>query len=121
MPRLVSDHFALPGDPLAVAACEGRLHRNFQGYTVDDAEALIGIGASAIGKLPQGFVQNATDMAGYMRRIDSASLATAKGFATSVEDERRATIIERLMCGLAVDLGELAGAYDAGDGIRRGR
>ncbi|MEI9914504.1 MAG: hypothetical protein WDN29_00300 [Methylovirgula sp.] len=107
------DHFALPDDPLAVAAREGRLHRNFQGYTVDDAEALIGLGASAIGKLPQGFVQNAVDMAGYMRRIDGASLATTKGFATSVEDERRAMIIERLMCGLAVDLSELAGDYSA--------
>ncbi len=107
------DHFALPDDPLAVAAREGRLHRNFQGYTVDNAEALIGLGASAIGKLPQGFVQNAADMAGYMRRIDGASLATAKGFATSAEDQRRAMIIEQLMCGLTVDISGLAGAYSA--------
>ncbi len=74
------DHFALPDDPLAVAAREGRLHRNFQGYTVDDAEALIGLGASAIGKLPQGFVQNAVDMAGYMRRIDGAQPSHDEGF-----------------------------------------
>ena len=57
------DHFALPGDPLAEAARSGRLHRNFQGYTVDDAEALIGLGVSAISRLPQGFAQNAVDMA----------------------------------------------------------
>ncbi len=61
------DHFALPDDPLAEAARNGRLRRNFQGYTVDDAEALIGLGASAISKLPQGFVQNAVDVPGYLR------------------------------------------------------
>ena len=52
------DHFALPDDPLAIAARSGRLHRNFQGYTTDDAAALIGFGASSIGHLPNGYVQN---------------------------------------------------------------
>ncbi len=73
------DHFALPGDELAIAAAEHRLHRNFQGYTVDDADALIGLGASAIGKLPQGFVQNAPDIAGYARAIERRALRHREG------------------------------------------
>ena len=52
------DHFALPGDAMAVAFREGRLRRNFQGYTTDTSDVLIGFGASAIGSLPQGYVQN---------------------------------------------------------------
>lgn len=52
------DHFARPDDPLAAALRGGRLRRNFQGYTTDRAPALLGLGASAIGRLPQGHVQN---------------------------------------------------------------
>lgn len=103
------DHFALPDDELAVAAREGRLHRNFQGYTTDEADALIGLGASAIGRLPQGFVQNAPDLGGYSRAVQSGRFATVKGLALSDDDRRRAAIIERLMCDLAVDLEDFAG------------
>ncbi|MEZ5785233.1 MAG: oxygen-independent coproporphyrinogen III oxidase, partial [Xanthobacteraceae bacterium] len=98
------DHFALPDDELAVAAQGGQLKRNFQGYTTDLADALIGLGASAIGRLPQGFMQNAVDIAGYLRTISQGSFATVKGIAVSADDELRAAIIERLMCDLAVDL-----------------
>ena len=63
--RVGVDHFARPSDSLAAAAREGRVQRNFQGYTVDPADALIGLGASAIGKLPQGYVQNEPAIAGY--------------------------------------------------------
>lgn len=104
------DHFALPSDDLAVAAREKRLHRNFQGYTTDTADALIGLGASAIGKLPQGFVQNAPDLAGYARSIAAGRFATVKGLALSADDRRRAALIERLMCDLALDLDEFGGA-----------
>src|SRR3546814_4260425 len=52
------DHFARPDDPLAVAAASGRLRRNFQGYVVDPADAVIGLGASSIGSLPDGYAQN---------------------------------------------------------------
>jgi oxygen-independent coproporphyrinogen-3 oxidase len=103
------DHFALPDDELAVAAREKRLHRNFQGYTTDQADALIGLGASAIGKLPQGFVQNAPDVAGYARAVAGGKFATVRGLALSDDDRRRAVIIERLMCDLAVDLDAVAG------------
>ena len=98
------DHFALPDDELAVAARQKRLRRNFQGYTTDEADALIGLGASAIGRLPEGFVQNASDLAGYARAINAGRLATVKGLAFSEDDRVRAAIIERLMCDLAVDL-----------------
>jgi oxygen-independent coproporphyrinogen-3 oxidase len=98
------DHFARADDELAVAARTGRLRRNFQGYTTDPADALIGLGASAIGKLPQGFAQNAVDIAGYVRAVSQGALATVKGITVSADDVLRGAIIERLMCDLAVDL-----------------
>jgi len=107
------DHFALPGDALAVAAREKRLRRNFQGYTADEADALVPLGASAIGKLPQGFVQNAPDVAGYARTICAGRFATVKGLALNDEDRLRASIIERLMCDLAIDLDSIAGGDSA--------
>jgi oxygen-independent coproporphyrinogen-3 oxidase len=103
------DHFGLPDDELAAAAREHRLRRNFQGYTTDEADALIGIGASSIGKLPQGFVQNAPDLAGYARAVSAGSFATVKGLALSDDDRERSSIIERLMCDLEVDLETIAG------------
>src|SRR5262245_43099678 len=63
------DHFSRPDDDLAITARSGRLRRNFQGYTTDDCRILVGLGASAIGRLPQGFVQNAPDTGGYTRAI----------------------------------------------------
>jgi oxygen-independent coproporphyrinogen-3 oxidase len=98
------DHFALPEDELAVAARERRLHRNFQGYTTDAADALIGLGASSIGKLPQGFVQNAPDIGGHARAVQAGRFATVKGLALTDDDRLRAGIIERLMCDLEIDL-----------------
>lgn len=111
------DHFARPDDSLAQAAIAGRLHRNFQGYTTDSADALIGIGASAIGRLPQGFVQNAPDIGGYARAIEGGALATVKGFALTADDERRARIIERLMCDFAVDLDSIAKDEDFAEAL----
>jgi oxygen-independent coproporphyrinogen III oxidase len=98
------DHFALPGDDLWRAARTGRLHRNFQGYTTDPADALLGLGASSIGRLPQGYVQNAPDIRAYARAVEGGQFATARGFELSGEDRLRARIIERLMSDLAVDL-----------------
>jgi oxygen-independent coproporphyrinogen-3 oxidase len=98
------DHYARAGDELAIAARQGRCRRNFQGYTADGAEALIGLGASAIGRLPQGYVQNASDVGGYSRAIADRRFATVRGIALSPEDRLRGGIIERLMCDMAVDL-----------------
>lgn len=98
------DHFARADDELTKAAAAGRLRRNFQGYTTDQADALLGFGASAIGLLPQGYVQNAHDAAGYGRRIGMGRFAISRGLQLSQEDRIRGRIIERLMCDFAVDL-----------------
>jgi oxygen-independent coproporphyrinogen-3 oxidase len=107
------DHFALPDDDLAIAARTGGLRRNFQGYTTDDAAALIGFGASAIGRLPQGFVQNAPDTGGYARAVAADRLAAARGIALSPDDRLRGQIIERLMCDLKVDLADILRQHGA--------
>jgi oxygen-independent coproporphyrinogen III oxidase len=104
------DHFARPDDPMAVSARAGTLHRNFQGYTTDDASALIGLGASSIGRLPRGYVQNSTDVGGWRRAVEAGSLPTARGAALSVDDHVRASVIERLMCDFEVDFGGVAEA-----------
>lgn len=106
--RIGLDHFALPDDSLAAARLEGRLRRNFQGYTDDTADTLIGLGASAIGRTPQGFVQNSVPPRDYLARIAEERLATTKGYVFTDEDRFRADIIERIMCDLAVDLHEIS-------------
>ncbi|MEI6984867.1 MAG: oxygen-independent coproporphyrinogen III oxidase [Rhodospirillaceae bacterium] len=98
------DHFAVPEDELAVAQRAGRLRRNFQGYTADCAEVLIGLGASAIGAMPLGYVQNAPDFSNYEALISDGHLAVTRGLVLSVEDRLRREVIERLMCDLGVDL-----------------
>lgn len=102
--RIGLDHFARPSDPLAVAAREGKLRRNFQGYTTDDASVLIGFGASSIGRLSAGFVQNAVSIGDYLKAIEAGEFATIKGYALTKEDRLRAAIIERVMCDYTVDL-----------------
>ncbi len=101
------DHFARPTDPLAIAATAGRLHRSFQGYTTDDAPALIGFGASSIGSLPNGYVQNVTATGEYVRAIQENGLAIARGIAFSDEDRMRGWVIERLMCDFRISTDEL--------------
>lgn len=98
------DHYAIASDALASRA----LKRNFQGYTVDTAEALVGLGLSAIGQLPQGFVQNAATMSEYRSRVEATGLATVRGFALSDEDRIRASVIERLMCEFAFSVSSLS-------------
>jgi len=107
------DHFARAEDSLGRAAAAGTLRRNFQGYTTDSAEALIGLGASAIGRLPQGHVQNITATGEYCRHVESTGLAVARGIAFSDEDRVRGWVIERLMCDFAVDLPELRERFGA--------
>jgi oxygen-independent coproporphyrinogen-3 oxidase len=92
--QLGLDHFARPDDSLATR----QLSRNFQGYTTDRADALIGLGASAIGRFPQGYVQNAVSAADYARRVEQGNLGTVRGWALSQDDMLRAFVIERLMC-----------------------
>lgn len=109
------DHFALPDDELARAAREGRLHRNFQGYTVDRAETLLGLGVTAIGKTPSGYVQNQPGAGPYGRAIEAGLLPVFKGITVDDDDRLRAEIIERLMCDGSVDVRAVSnqhGRYD---------
>lgn len=108
------DHFALPDDDMGRAALDGTLARNFQGYTSDDAPALIGLGASSISALPQGYVQNKPEVPEWRKSIEAGELPVARGIALSDDDKLRRTIIEKLMCFLSVDLAALgtsAGAF----------
>lgn len=102
--RIGLDHFALPGDDMAIALKEGRLRRNFQGYTTDEARTLIGLGASAIGAFPQGFVQNLPKELDWRAALDRGTLPVARGVTLTDEDRFRGEIIERLMCDFEVDL-----------------
>jgi len=105
------DHFALPDDPMAIAFREQRLRRNFQGYTTDGSEVLLGFGASAIGHLPQGYVQNDVRIPTYSQAIAEGRLATVKGYTLTDDDRLRADIIERIMCDFGADLGEICARH----------
>lgn len=107
--RIGLDHYAKPTDMLA----SGNFARNFQGYTTDDAETLIGLGASSIGKLKQGYVQNATAVAEYTRRIADGGIATAKGIALTRDDEVRAHVIAELLCRLKFSAADMQTRYGA--------
>lgn len=115
--RIGLDHFALPGDGMTQALDANRLHRNFQGYTTDPCEALIGLGASAIGRLPQGYVQNDTVLARYAEAVGAGRPATAKGYRLSAEDRLRAEVIERVMCDMEVDVGAICARHGAPSGL----
>ena len=109
--RIGLDHYARPDDPMAVAHGKGELRRNFQGYTTDTSDALIGFGASAIGRLPQGYVQNEPVLRAYAERVGRGELATLKGYALTPDDRLRAALIERIMCDFAVDVGAISRAH----------
>ena len=111
--RIGLDHFARSDDVLVARQRECRLHRNFQGYTADEAPILLGIGASAISSLPQGYAQNAASMITYRNALLSSRLGTVRGCARTDEDRLRGFIIERLMCDLHVDLGKACQAHGA--------
>ena len=101
------DHFARPDDAMALALRQGRLQRNFQGYTTDAGHILLGFGAGAIGRLPQGYVQNEVHTRAYAEAIAAGRLATAKGYALTPDDRLRAEIIERSMCAFGTDPGAI--------------
>lgn len=105
------DHYARADDPLAEAWRTGALHRNFQGYTTDDADVLVGFGSSAIGQLPQGYAQNTVLISDYLQRVAEGRLPVARGYALCEEDKVRAAVIERIMCDRRVDLAAVCGSF----------
>jgi oxygen-independent coproporphyrinogen-3 oxidase len=111
------DHFAKPRDALAIAARAGKIRRNFQGYTEDQCETLIGLGPSSISRYRQGYAQNSVATGEYEKAVDPGQLAIARGIEFSLDDLARGWIIERLMCNFtfsAVDLVERFGAVGQG-------
>ena len=80
------DHYAKPDDALAIAAHTHTMRRNFQGYTTDVAPVLLGLGASSIGALPQGYVQNATPIPAYKDSIAAGRLPIARGVGLTADD-----------------------------------
>ncbi|WP_416914646.1 MAG: oxygen-independent coproporphyrinogen III oxidase [Roseicyclus sp.] len=106
------DHFARPEDSMAIAARNGHLRRNFQGYTDDTCDVLIGLGASAISRFPQGFAQNASSTAAYQKSVRAGELATGRGHAFKGQDRVRSRLIEMLMCDFRIENAEILRDYD---------
>lgn len=92
------DHFALPDDALAVAKRQGRLHRNFQGYSTQPDCDLIGLGVSAIGHIGASYSQNAKSLQEYYDYLDQGKIPVVRGLAMSRDDLVRRAVIMALMC-----------------------
>ncbi len=92
------DHFALPNDALAVAKRQGRLHRNFQGYSTQPDCDLIGLGVSAIGRIGATYSQNAKTLDEYQDLLDQGRLPVVRGLALTRDDLLRRSVIMALMC-----------------------
>ena len=106
------DHFARPDDELANAKQEGRLKRNFQGYTVLPGEDVLGMGISAIGDVRGAYVQNEKKLSTYEEIIRAGRLPVMRGLARNADDEVRRAVIHELMCNFRVDLGIIGKRYD---------
>ncbi|MES2097168.1 MAG: oxygen-independent coproporphyrinogen III oxidase [Pseudomonadota bacterium] len=105
------DHFARPGDSLEKAARSGRLRRNFQGFTDDQDDVLIGLGASAISQFPGLIVQNEKHVGQYRLRVGNDQLAGVRGVTRSIGDRVRGEVIERLLCDGRVDVAAIEARY----------
>ena len=92
------DHYALPHDNLSLAARQGRLRRNFQGFTDDNSGVMVGLGASAISQFPGLIAQNEKNAGRYKVRVSSGMLPATLGIARRSEDQSRGRIIEQLLC-----------------------
>jgi len=97
------DHFALPGDSLLTARAEGRMKRNFQGYSADPASVMIGFGASAIGSLPKGYAQNSADLKIYTESLERGEIPVRRGLNVTALDLMYRDVISALMSNFAVD------------------
>ena len=101
------DHFARPGDELAIALREGRLHRNFQGYSTRADCDLVAFGMAAIGKVGPTYVQNVKTLDAYYGALDAGRLPVFRGFALGDDDVLRREIIQALMCEFRLDVERL--------------
>jgi oxygen-independent coproporphyrinogen-3 oxidase len=97
------DHFALPEDSLAIAKQEGRLHRNFQGYSTQPDCDLLALGVSAIGRIGPNYYQNAKTLPEYYESLEKGELPVVRGYVLNDDDELRRDVIMSLMCQGQVD------------------
>jgi oxygen-independent coproporphyrinogen-3 oxidase len=111
------DHFARADEALARAKREGKLHRNFQGYTTQPDCDLIGLGVSAIGQVGATFAQNAKTLEAYTVAIESGRFATDRGLALDGEDLLRQRAVMDLMCRGRLDFAELGAAFGIDDPV----
>jgi oxygen-independent coproporphyrinogen-3 oxidase len=105
------DHFALPGDELAVAARERRLHRNFMGYTTRRAGDMLGVGVSAIGDLRGALAQNVKKLPPYYAAIDAGVFPIERGYLLTDDDIVRRHVISELMCNFFLDRRDVASRF----------
>ena len=105
------DHYAKPDDAMSIAARDGSLKRNFQGYTVDEADIMLGLGASSIGQMPQGYVQNAPRLNEWRDLVEAGRLTVMRGLAISEEDRFIRSAIEKIMTDLSFDMEEHCAAH----------
>jgi oxygen-independent coproporphyrinogen-3 oxidase len=105
------DHFAKPDDDLAIAQTQGRLHRNFQGYSTQSELDLIALGVSAISSVARTYSQNVKTLDAYYHKLDLGELPIARGIKLSMDDVMRRFIIQMLMCNFELSIRSLELAY----------
>src|SRR6185436_3206017 len=105
------DHFAKPDDELAIAQRQGRLIRDFQGYSCGGECDLIGFGVSAIGKVGPTYCQSVKDLQGYYDALDDGRLPVLRGIELSVDDLARRAVIQALACHFSVAKESIEIAY----------
>jgi oxygen-independent coproporphyrinogen-3 oxidase len=104
------DHFARPDDSLALAQRAGTLHRNFQGYSTQAEASLYSFGISSISSTPDSYRQNHKTLDEWRAALDAGQLPIERGLRLTPEDQRRRTIIMRLMCDRRLDFAALGAA-----------
>jgi oxygen-independent coproporphyrinogen-3 oxidase len=102
------DHFAKPGDELAVALSEGTLQRNFQGYSTRGGASLYAFGISSISNTAETYRQNLKTLPAWRASLDAGALPTERGLRLTEEDVRRRAIIMALMCNRRLDFEKLS-------------
>jgi oxygen-independent coproporphyrinogen-3 oxidase len=105
------DHFAKPKDELAVAQRQGRLHRNFQGYSTHAEAEMVSCGVSAISAVGGTYSQNEKALDAYYERIEQGELPIARGIKLTTDDLLRRIIIQMLMCNFELSIASLEMAY----------
>jgi oxygen-independent coproporphyrinogen III oxidase len=102
------DHFAKPGDELAIAQQNRTLHRNFQGYTTKAGADLYGMGVTAISGIQNAYAQNQRELAAWEKAVAERGIATMRGYHLSEDDRLRRAVISRLLCHTVVVKEEIA-------------